>query len=682
MTLGPDPAVGGELGIGPEELIAGRYQLLAMIGRGGMGSVYQVRDCELDEVVALKVLHRGLVGSPEMLDRFRQEVKLARRVTHTNVARTYDIGEHRGIRFLTMELVEGESLATLLERDGALQLDSALGIAAQMCSGMIAAHEAGVIHRDLKPENVCIAGDGRVVLMDFGIARGDLAGETDGAMLGTPAYMAPEQVNGVGLIDARTDIYSFGAVFYEMITGVLAWPGSSPFHVARARLTTPPPDPSSVLPELDPGVRALILGCLARAPEQRFADARALLRALGELIAPPAKGAPRPLPAADPTPRHLRDVTATPAGAGQGYQSKTGVDGFRDDIVQQRMLMGERCPPYTRVLDLLDAELAKGDAVERHFARVWQKRSFDGPYERTLLTLAALRHDALTEGPTHPLYDAIAAREPRAAAATETALLAALAPDRLGFWITLRSRRIQTNETSRALIWLWPAALAGCDDRKRTLAIADIGASAGLNLTAESLPLSWQRNGGGSIARATRMDIRARVGFEPRPLDPVRKEDQGWLEACIWPGDRVRTERLHAAIAAFQLVVPAPELHAKRALSVPGELEALSGRVGSRGLVIAYQSLVRDYIGTTERDAYESAMLDWLRRGAKGERAWVTLELADASVASFNCGIDVHVATGGEPARVRLGLTSYHPEVVDVVAGAEQKLVELFRSGA
>jgi hypothetical protein len=375
--------------------------------------------------------------------------------------------------------------------------------------------------------------------------------------------------------------------------------------------------------------------------------------------------------------RTLLHPRSTPA-AGHGYQSKVGIDGLREDIAQQRVLMGDRCPPYSRILDLWEEQLAKGSAsVERLFARVWQKRSFDGPYERTLLTLAALRHDALAEGPSHPLFDAIAADEPRASAATEAALLAALAPDRLGFWITLRSRRIQTNETSRALIWLWTAALGGCDERRRPLAIADIGASAGLNLTAEWLPLSWQRDGGGTIARATRLDMRARVGFEPRPIDVARAEDQRWLRACIWPGQEARAKRLDAAIDAFQKTAPAPDLRPKRASSAVADLEALSARVGPRGLVIAYQSLIRDYLGVAERDAYEAGMLAWLGAGAKGERAWATLELADSSVPSFNCAIDVHVATGGDSACVRLGVTNYHPEVVQVVPGAEEQLREL-----
>src|SRR5438270_894298 len=147
-------------------VIAGRYELLGLVGVGGMGSVYRARDTELDEVIALKVLRRELVDAPGMLDRFRREVKLARRVTHRNVARTFDIGEHQGERFLTMEFIEGESLARLLEREGTLPLPRIIEILRAVCAGLSAAHAAGVVHRDLKPDNVLIAEGGRIAITD------------------------------------------------------------------------------------------------------------------------------------------------------------------------------------------------------------------------------------------------------------------------------------------------------------------------------------------------------------------------------------------------------------------------------------------------------------------------------------------------------------------------------------
>lgn len=276
--------------------IAGRYEVLGLIGSGGMGRVYRVRDHELDEIVALKVLHRDLLGSEGMVSRFRQEVKLARRVTHRNVARTFDIGEHEGERFLTMELVDGEPLDGMIARLGGLGQKAAIGIAKQICAGMAAAHAAGIIHRDLKPENVLIARDGRVVITDFGIARTHLAGlggnaegaagRTSGQAVGTPAYMAPEQVEARADIDARADIYAFGALLYEALTGDRAWPGESPYAVAMARILQPPPDPRERRADLPAPLASLVVRCLARHREARFASAELLGLALEALEQP------------------------------------------------------------------------------------------------------------------------------------------------------------------------------------------------------------------------------------------------------------------------------------------------------------------------------------------------------------------------------------------------------------
>lgn len=674
------------------ELIAERYELIAPIGRGAMGSVYSARDRELDVVVALKVLHAySAVESAESVVRFKQEVKLARRVTHSNVARTYDIGEHRGTRFLTMELVEGESLASTLAASGAMPLDRALHIARQMCAGMAAAHDAGVIHRDLKPENVCIARDGRVVLMDFGIARaplGDAASLTGPGMLGTPAYMAPEQVTGTSDVDPRADLYAFGTVLFEMVTGRSAWMGASAYTVAMARLTTPPPDPRNVKPELPATLAELIMRCMATEPSDRYRDAHALLAAL-DAVAPPSPASTRfEAPAAElDAPRSLgvstRESAAPPPPAIKttgSFPRTTGVEGFREDLAQQRVLMGERAPVYARVLEVLDRLLAHSAraTLEESLARSWQKRIFEGPYERPLLMLAALRFDALVEGPTHPLFEAIASPSPRLDAVTSEALTESLAPHRLGFWITLRSRRVQTNEVSRSITWIWPAMLAGCGERRRPLALVDVGASAGLNLAADSLSLAWRRRGGGVITMPSHLLVRARVGFDPRPLDVKRKEDRLWLQACIWPGENDRITRLEAAIRAYRSATPSPELQLLRASSVPAQLEPFSKLVGPGGLVLVYHTLVRGYIPRDEREVYESEMHNWLRAGRKGERAWASLELYNMSDPSYGCAIEVQVATGGDFATVRLGATSYHPSVVDANAAAERELSALF----
>ena len=269
-------------------LIASRYELLGLVGVGGMGSVYRARDTELDEVIALKVLRRELVDAPGMLERFRREVKLARRVTHKNVARTFDIGEHGGERFLTMEYIEGESLGRLLEREGSLGIGRAIEIINAMCAGLSAAHAASVVPRDLKPDNVLIATDGRIIVTDFGVARGGFESsplQTLGLPVGTPAYMSPEQVEGAQDIDSRTDIYSLGSILYELLVGECAWLGPSPYSVAAARLTSPAPDPRRKRLDVPDMIAEVSLKCMARERQHRYASVEEVALALAEASA-------------------------------------------------------------------------------------------------------------------------------------------------------------------------------------------------------------------------------------------------------------------------------------------------------------------------------------------------------------------------------------------------------------
>jgi TolB-like protein len=295
---GPSGAVSS--GAAGPDVFAGRYEILGLLGMGGMGSVYRVRDRELDEIVALKLIRRELT-TPAMLGRFRQEVKLARRVTHENVVRTYDFGEHGDDRFLTMEYVDGRALSRLLEERGALPAAEAVRIGRALCSGVAAAHRAGVLHRDLKPDNVLVEGSGRVAITDFGIARAAGAEGTIGGVVGTPAYMSPEQVQGLE-VDARTDIYALGAILFELLTGRRAWPGEQPFAVALARVQQPPPDPRAVRPVAD-GLAAVVLECLARDRDARYATADELSAALGAVEATGTLPSPvvAPVPSASAT---------------------------------------------------------------------------------------------------------------------------------------------------------------------------------------------------------------------------------------------------------------------------------------------------------------------------------------------------------------------------------------------
>jgi serine/threonine-protein kinase len=308
LTLVADPPSGAVttlIDVPPAELqvLANRYELVALLGVGGMGAVYRARDRELADFVALKMLRRELVNVPDMLARFRQEVKLARKVTSPNVARTFDIGEHDGDRFLTMELVEGESLAGLVARERRLPPRRALALAIPIASGLAAAHDVGVVHRDLKPENVLLGRDGSVKVTDFGIAtaHADVAAVrvTQGA-IGTPAYMAPEQVTAEPTIDARADVYAFGVMLYEMLTGAMPWNGETVLAVASARLVKPPPDPRVLRPEIDRPLAELVLSCMAREPRARPANGAAIvsvLRALdpGAHVDPRVSAHPAPI---------------------------------------------------------------------------------------------------------------------------------------------------------------------------------------------------------------------------------------------------------------------------------------------------------------------------------------------------------------------------------------------------
>ncbi|MCB9756362.1 MAG: protein kinase [Myxococcales bacterium] len=308
-------------------LLADRYQILGVLGEGGMGTVYRVRDLELDEVVALKVLRRDWTDDPAALERFRQEVKLARRVTHRGIARTFDIGEHGGARFLTMEFVAGRSLARALEDEARWSSAEVVRVVREIAEALRAAHAAGVVHRDLKPDNILLEEGGRVVVSDFGIARlvSTVAATTAvEGVAGTPAYMAPEQLRGEPT-DARADLYALGLVLYELLTGRRA------FADALARLREPAPDPRALDPNVSPQLAALTLRLLAPEPVTRLSSASELLAALERVAA----GAGERPPSAGPGPRSTgaqRLAVFPLRTAGPPSDSWIG-DGLTDDLL-------------------------------------------------------------------------------------------------------------------------------------------------------------------------------------------------------------------------------------------------------------------------------------------------------------------------------------------------------------
>jgi len=257
--------------------LASRYEIFEELGKGGMGKVYRVEDKKLGEEVALKLIKPEIASDQAMIERFRNELKLARKITHKNVCRMYDFHEEEGIPFITMEYVTGEDLKSFMRGKGKI-IEEAISIAKQVCEGLAEAHELGVVHRDLKPQNIMIDKKGRARIMDFGIARSiEAPGVTSsGMMIGTPDYISPEQAEGEEA-DQRSDIYSLGSILYEMVTGSVPFKGDTALSVALKHKTKIPPDPRKLNPEVPKELSRLILVCMEKDRERRYQTAEDLL---------------------------------------------------------------------------------------------------------------------------------------------------------------------------------------------------------------------------------------------------------------------------------------------------------------------------------------------------------------------------------------------------------------------
>jgi eukaryotic-like serine/threonine-protein kinase len=256
---------------------AGRYQIIEELGKGGMGKVYKVFDTDIREKVALKLLKPEIASDKETIERFSNELKYARKISHRNVCRMYDLGKAEGTYFITMEYVAGEDLRSFIRRSRQLTVGTATAIAKQVCEGLAEAHRLGVVHRDLKPGNIMIDKDGDAHIMDFGIAK-SLQGKGitgAGVMIGTPEYMSPEQVEGKEA-DPRSDIYSLGVCLYEMIAGRVPFEGETPLSVAVKHKSEIPRDPEEFNPQISEDLSRLILKCLAKDREKRYQTAEEL----------------------------------------------------------------------------------------------------------------------------------------------------------------------------------------------------------------------------------------------------------------------------------------------------------------------------------------------------------------------------------------------------------------------
>ena len=376
----------------PGTILADRYRIVGLLGKGGMGEVYRADDLKLSQPVALKFLPDRYLSDGAALARFHREVRTARQVSHRNVCRVYDIGEIDGKHYLSMEFIKGEELSSLLRRIGRLPSDKALQIARQICAGLAAAHENGILHRDLKPANVMIDGDGNARITDFGLAG--LAEEIrdDEVSAGTPAYMAPEQLDGKPPT-VRSDIYSLGLVLYELFTGKRAFDASTLDELIKLRRSDSTPSiPTSIVKDLDPVIEKVIDRCIQKDPARRPASALQVSAALpgGDPIAAALAAGETPSPemvAAAPKAGALKPAVAISALAGT-------VVVLLFLVLASRVTRAERNVPLEKPPEVLaerardiianlgyqnsSVDQAHGFFYDQNFPRYLQTRDFKG----------------------------------------------------------------------------------------------------------------------------------------------------------------------------------------------------------------------------------------------------------------------------------------------------------------
>jgi hypothetical protein len=348
--------------------------------------------------------------------------------------------------------------------------------------------------------------------------------------------------------------------------------------------------------------------------------------------------------------------------------ARVGTAGLDEDLSRQREAMGGRSAPYERALRLLPEVLAS--PAGRFVEAAWEHRRFPAWWDRPLLLLAALRDDALAEGAPHPLFEGFAAPDPDPGAVSAERLAAALDGTHDGVFDALAHRGVQTNDASRAIAWLWPAAIARADDGGRRLAIAEIGASAGLNLVADALPPLWVASDGGPLELARDARPVARLGLDPAPLDVFREADARWLYACLWPGERARAQRLEASLAAFRearIRPDAPVILPVTATMVPARLDLLSG-AETGALVLAYQTMLREDLEPGERAEYEDGMREWVASHPPGRCLWIELEPATGRLDRPSpAALVAHVRSPwGEVRELELARAAQHPLRIEV----------------
>lgn len=265
-------------------ILANRYEIIEEIGSGGMGKVYKAYDKKIEEKIAIKLIRPEIALDKKILERFSNELKVARKIAHKNVCRMFDLGEAERNHFITMEYVSGEDLRSLMTRIGKFTIEKTVSIAKQICEGLAEAHESGIVHRDLKPQNIMIDNKGNVRIMDFGIARSLYSKRITrtGVSVGTPLYMSPEQADSIG-IDQRSDIYSFGIILYEMLTGQVPFEGDTPTSIAFKHKYEKPKNPKELNPNIPEVFNNLVLKCIEKDPNTRYQSAEEVLLELDRI---------------------------------------------------------------------------------------------------------------------------------------------------------------------------------------------------------------------------------------------------------------------------------------------------------------------------------------------------------------------------------------------------------------
>ena len=349
--------------------------------------------------------------------------------------------------------------------------------------------------------------------------------------------------------------------------------------------------------------------------------------------------------------------------------------------------MRQRVEVYGRILDVL---IPEADDESSEFAReldaAWRGRAFHTFYASTLLVLSGLRADALETGPSHPLYAAIAVATPELDVVTRAAVLAAVAPPRFGFWDRVKTLSVQTNETSRALVWLWPLALLGASQGRRPFALVDIGASAGLNLVADSMSNIWTDAGGEPLDVVRAPAVLERVGVDRAPLDPGTEASALWLRACVWPGQTARQERVEEAIATWRDALKSagesiPRVRVGDLTEAAALAREVTRSLPAGTLTVAYQSIVREYLDPETNQTYETSMRAWLEESPEASALWLEFEPTDHLAAEFAVGVTAHfrsVGTASGVTSLELGRCDYHPRVLSPCVSAVDAFVAAF----